>query len=321
MNSESNSLDHQLLVLLHAVREQGQTGSARADLNELLRQNTAARAAMARLLVEEQALIHCLREASILSLLAPVAQPSVTKSLRAQRWFLRRPFTTAAAGLLFGMFCTSMVFGYVINREAVRKMPLAIFDQGLESVAQLDKGMPHGPGQWGVQSARIVSAENGVQPLQGQSMLRMDQVLMNQDDENLSSKAYQVLDLHPLPASTVAGAMEAQVTASFCAPKSEMKARYLIRAVALNEPPATATENFWSKAEDAGVVSLTQRFETEAGDSDWHTFSVKMPLPHGAQSLVIILAATSPKDKTKPAAVRYLDDVQVSILTSPSLQP
>ena len=321
MKSEPNSFDHQLLAMLHAVRDHGQTNPARADLNELLRENPAARAAMARLLVDEQALIHCLREASIVSLLAPVARPLFTKRMRAQRWLLGHPFTTAAAGLLFGMFCTSMVFGYVMQREAVRKMPLAVYDQGLESDAQLDKGMPHGPGQWGVQSARIVSAENGVQPLQGQSMLRMDQVLMNQDDENLSAKAYQVLDLRPLPVAATAGAMEAQVTASFCAPKSEVKARYIIRAVALNEPPATATENFWSKAEDAGVVSLTQRFQTEAGDSDWHTFSVKMPLPHGAQSLIIILAATSPKDRTKHAAVRYLDDVQVSILTTPSLQP
>ncbi|OYW74432.1 MAG: hypothetical protein B7Z37_17870 [Verrucomicrobia bacterium 12-59-8] len=321
MNSESNPLDHQLLTLLHAARDQGQTGPARADLNELLRQNPAARAALARLLVDEQALIHCLREASIVSLLAPVAQPSFIKPMRAQRWFVQRPFKAAAAGLLFGMFCTSMVFGYVMQREAVRKMPLAVFDQGLESNAPLDKGIPHSPGQWGVQSARIVPSENSVQPLQGQSMLRMDQVLLNENDENLSSKAYQVLDLRPLPVDAVSGAMEAQVTASFCAPEGEVKANYLIRVVALNESPSTATENFWSKAEDAGVVSLTQRFETEAGDSGWHTFSVKMPLPHGAQSLIIILATTSPKEKTKSAAVRYLDDVQVSILTSPALQP
>lgn len=232
-------------------------------------------------------------------------------------WRQWRPLTALAAGIVFGMFCTSVVYGFVVQRTGeVKRMPLPVFDAGLEGLKPLDTGLPHGADEWGVRSARIVSAENGVRPLKGQRMLRMEPILLSEQDENLYSHAYQVLDLRSLPRNAASGTVEAQVTASFCASQSGGKARYLIRAVALNEPPGTAPAAFWSKAEDAGVVSLTQRFETEAGDSGWHTFSAKAPLPHGAQSLVIMLSAISPKDETSEAAARYIDDVQVTLLTT-----
>ena len=237
-------------------------------------------------------------------------------------WLQWRPLWAAAAGLVIGMFCTSVVYGFVAPRlGVVKRMLLPVFDPGLEGLKRLDTGLPHGVDEWGVRSARIVSAENGVRPLQGQRMLRMEPTLLGKQDERHYSHAYQVLDLRSLPLDAVSGTVEIQVTASFCAPQSKVKARYLIRAVALNEPPGTATDGLWSKAEDAGVVSLTQRFETEAGDSDWHPFSVKMPLPHSAQSLVIMLSAISPKDETTEAPVRYLDDVHVSLLTSTTALP
>jgi len=148
----------------------------------------------------------------------------------------------------------------------------------------------------------------------------MEPIVISEQDENRYSHACQVLDLRSLLSEAASGAMEVQVAASFCAPPSAATARYIIRVVALNEPPETATEDVWSKADDAGVVSLKQRFVTETGDSDWHTFSVKMPLPPGAQSLVVVLSVISPKGETIQAPVRYLDDVQVSLLPSPTIQ-
>jgi hypothetical protein len=236
-------------------------------------------------------------------------------------WLQWRPLTAAAAGLVFGMFCTSVVFGFVAQRAAVNRTPLPVFDPSFEGMKPLDKGLPHNAEQWGVRSARIVSVENGVSPLQGQHMLRMEPILLNEQDANRYSHAYQVLDLRSQHLEAASGTMEVQVAASFCALPSEVKARYVIRVVALNEPPETATENFWSKTEDAGVVSLTQRFATMAGDGGWHLFSVKMPLPQGVQSLIIVLTATSPKGEAIPAPVSYLDDLRVDLLTSEAMLP
>jgi hypothetical protein len=321
MNQDSMSLDQKLLSLLQSAKE-AKDDSARDSLNALLRADPTAREAMARLLIDEQALVTRLRDDSILSLLdsAPVA--GQLKTVPLPNWLTRRPLTAAAAGIVFGMLCTSILFGFASKREVgVGKASLAMIDPGLEGMKSLDEGLPHGAGEWGVRSAQIVTAENGVSPMQGQHMLRMESHLISEQDENQYSHACQVLDVRSLPMDAASGSREAQVTASFCAPKDSADACYVIRVLALNEPSDKATEDFWSKLDDAGVVSLKQKFESTPGDHGWHTFSVKMPLPSSAQSLVIMLSVVSPKNTTIPAPVRYLDDVQVSLLTSPALLP
>ncbi|MDP1588162.1 MAG: hypothetical protein Q8M07_10480, partial [Prosthecobacter sp.] len=65
-------------------------------------------------------------------------------------------------------------------------------------------------------------------------------------------------------------------------------------------------------------VAMAQRFETKTVKSGWHPFSVEMPLPASAQSLIIIFSANCPK---QDAAVSYLDDVQVSLLSSENSLP
>jgi hypothetical protein len=319
MNQDSTSLDQKLLSLLQSVRE-AKDEPARESLNALLRADHNARAAMARLMVDEQALVTRLRDDSIVSLLDPAP---VGRSIRVghlTHWLTRRPLTAAAAGLVFGMICTSVVFGYVAERAAVKKTSLAVFDAGLEGIKPFDKGLPHNVDKWGVQAAQIVTAEKGVQPLQGQHMLRLDPSLLGKQDKNLYAHAYQILDLRSLPLQLTAESREVLVSASFSAAKHKTKVRNYIRIYALNEPPGVASVDFWSKAEGDEVVSLTQRFEIQPSDGGWRPCSAKMPLPHGAQSLVIIFSATTPKDEPRPP-VSYVDDVQVNLLTTPTELP
>jgi len=51
---------------------------------------------------------------------------------RSNRWIAWRPLTAAAAGVVFGMFCTSMVFGFVVQHGVEKKTPLAVFAPGFE---------------------------------------------------------------------------------------------------------------------------------------------------------------------------------------------
>ena len=100
-SSSHRSLEQRLLHLLQAVRDTHDT-SARAELNTLLRENADARSTMARLMVDEQALISRLRDDSIVALLEPA--PEAESPLRTtSRWFAWRPLTAAAAGIVFGM--------------------------------------------------------------------------------------------------------------------------------------------------------------------------------------------------------------------------
>ncbi|MCA1962935.1 MAG: hypothetical protein LDL31_03200 [Prosthecobacter sp.] len=231
-------------------------------------------------------------------------------------WYAWRPLTAAAAGIVLGILCTSVVFGYVTER-ASQGLPIPVFDPGFEGAKPLDTGLPHGADEWGGRSVAVVPAENGVRPLNGRQMLRLQPSELNEKDANHYAHAYQVLDLRPLALGVQSGAMEVLVSASFCTAPSSAKARNCIRIYALKEPPASVTENFWSKDEDAGVISLTQRFEIASGDDGWRVFSAKMPLPQGTQSLVIIFSATSPKLEPPSASASYLDDVQAILSKTP----
>lgn len=247
----------------------------------------------------------------------------LTESKPAGRWLSWRPLTAAAAGIAFGMFCTSVVFGFVAQRAAlVEKMPLVVFDPGFEDVeATLDDGLPNRVGQWGVDSAKLVPAENGVQPLEGQHMLRLEPIPPEKQVKNHTSRVYQVIDLRAQPLESLIGDAEVQVTASFFATRHDFNSRYLIRVIALDEPPETTTTEFWSKTERDDVVSVSQRYDRMPGEGRWQTCSLKIPLPRGAKTLVFILGALPPEDASVQASVHYLDDVHVSLLAPEAKLP
>jgi hypothetical protein len=315
MNPDTTSLEGRLLALLQAVRDT-RDEAARAALNELLRHEPAARATMARLMVDEHALIDRLRDDGIVTLLDPARAAEPVKVARFSHWLAWRPLTAAAAGIVFGMFCTSVVYGLVAHRASTaKKIPLMVYDPGLEKAETVAaRGVPKGVGQWGADSARLVTAENGVQPLQGRKMLRLEPISREKNVKNHASRVYQVLDLGALPLPGSADAAEVQVTASFQAANAGLPSRYLIRAIALSETPEQATWGFWPKTQEDGVVSASQRFDTAPGEGGWHTFSLKMPLPRGARTLVLVLGAEPAEDPSAAATPHYLDDVHVSAL-------
>jgi hypothetical protein len=236
------------------------------------------------------------------------------------RWLSLRPLAAAAAGVVLGIFCTSMVHGLVAQRK-VRpiKTPLLVFDAGMEGVKPLDKGLPHGVDEWGARSAAWVEAENGVQPLSGRGMLRLQPSLLGEQDSKHFAHGYQVLDLRSVPGEDASADRKVEVAASFCRSHTSGESRHYIRIFALNQPPSMATEDFWRKGEDEGIVSMTQRFEAQPVENGWNALSATMPLPPGTQSLIIVFSSTCAKDVT---ATSYLDDVQVSLLrASTTLEP
>jgi hypothetical protein len=251
-----------------------------------------------------------------------ISQPSVVAPRRSV-WFSWRPLTAAAAGIAFGMLCTSVVFGFVTQRTTlVEKVPLAVFDPGFEDVDHpLDGGLPNRVGQWGVDSAKLVPAENGVQPLEGQYMMRLEPIPHEKLVKNHTSRVYQLLDLRAQPLESLVGDFEVQVTASFFATRQDFNSRYLIRVIALDEPPETATKEFWSKTERDDVVSVSQRYDRMPGDGGWQTCSLRIPLPRVAKTLVFILGALPPGDASLQSSAHYLDDVHVSLLASESKLP
>ena len=105
MNHPPNSLENRLLELLAAIREHDDP-AARRQLNDLLRGDANARATMARLLVDEQALISRLRQDNIVSMLQPKPRLAVSRHRlgnapkSSHAWGIRAAAAVLIAGFL-----------------------------------------------------------------------------------------------------------------------------------------------------------------------------------------------------------------------------
>ncbi|MFN0075581.1 MAG: hypothetical protein ACKVY0_03805 [Prosthecobacter sp.] len=238
------------------------------------------------------------------------AQPMPTRAaaLKPARWLSWRPLTAAAAGIVFGMFCTSVVFGYVVQRGLEKKTPLAMFQPSFEDTQMpFAKGFPDASAHWGGDEARVVMAENGIQAKEGRFMLRLDA-----SPKGSPRIVYQVLDLTSLPSSGSNEMREIEITASFAAADAATSVRYMLRAFAASE----TRENLdaaWFEHRDEAIASATRGLDVLPGAHGWQTFGLRIQVPHAARNLVLFFGARTP-DKTLPKAAHYIDDVQVSFI-------
>jgi hypothetical protein len=238
------------------------------------------------------------------------AQPMPTRvsAPKPVRWLTWRPLTAAAAGVVFGMFCTSVVFGYVVQRGFEKKTPLAVFQPSFEDAQMpLAKGFPDASAHWGGDEAQVVMAENGIQAKEGKFMLRLEA-----SPKGSPRVVYQVLDLTSVPASAEGELREIEISASFAAADADASVRYMLRVFAASE----ARENLdapWFDHRDEAIASAARGLDVMPGSKGWQTISLKIQVPRVARSLVLFLGARTP-DKTLPKSANYLDDVHVSLI-------
>jgi hypothetical protein len=234
--------------------------------------------------------------------------PSLTALPHRTRWFTWRPLTAAAAGIVFGMFCTSVVFGIVVQRGFEKKTPLAVFQSSFEDAQMpLAKGFPDGSAHWGGDEARAVMAESGIEAKEGKIMLRLEA-----SPRGSPRVVYQVLDLTSLPLGSGGEMREIEITASFAAADADASVRYLLRAFAVLEAREHLDATWFDHRDDA-VASATRGLDVMPGVHGWQTMGLKIQVPRAARSLVLFFGVRTP-DKTLPQAAHYLDDVQVSLI-------
>jgi hypothetical protein len=236
-----------------------------------------------------------------------LSAPMVSEARRGFTWFSWRPLTAAAAGIVFGMFCTSVVFGYVVQRGLEKRTPLAVVQPSFEDAQMpLAKGFPDASAHWGGDEAQVVTAEDGVSAKEGRYMLRLEA-----SPRGSPRLVYQVIDLTLLPSS--GGEMrEIEISASFAAADAESAMRCVIRAFAVSE----ARENLdatWVDHRDEAIASATRGLDVMPGSKGWQTMSLKIQVPRNARSLVLFFGVRTP-DKTMPKSAHYIDDVQASLI-------
>lgn len=94
-----------------------------------------------------------------------------TPKIRSARLRLSPVAAAAAAGVVFGMFCSSMVLAYV---APVASKALGLLWESFETgPAPLAEGVPNEASRWGGDDSELVGMQQGVKPSTGTRMLRL----------------------------------------------------------------------------------------------------------------------------------------------------
>ena len=238
------------------------------------------------------------------------SQPSVVVPRRSA-WFSWRPLTAAAAGIVFGMFCTSVVFAYAVPRMRVdRHRVVPLFIERFEDVkAVFGRGFPNDADGWSGDFDEVVSTDGAISPKEGQHMARLAPIAGRK-----FCAAERIVDLAKFPLISGTESRMVEVTASFHGMDSEWADRNQIRLAAFAEAP-TNVKAIWNSDGrlDQVLQHLGRTVTMKPGEHGWQTLKVSMEIPTGARSLVIHLGA-GVADDVGPKTLHYIDDVRAQFV-------
>jgi hypothetical protein len=320
-SSSPRTLEHRLLRLLQAARDT-QDASARAELNMLLRDNPEARPIMARLMVDEEALISRLREDGIVELLEPAPTHKTAPHMRT-RWFAWRPLTAMTAGVVFGLFGASVLFGFGPGGRRQEKVTSLLVESFESGPAPLITGVPQQVNQWSGDFSELVGEQQGVKPAQGTKMAR---VLRSDFEGKVSSKRnfqgdlMRVVDVRPFSRQINGGEVVMSASALFNAAPFPETERYdgVVTIYALDALGSTEK----TLLEDSLAHSYGLRPSLDRDPGTWEQATSRLQLPAGTEFVILKVSVRRwPKDKESQSSLpspvtfagHFVDDVRASI--------
>jgi hypothetical protein len=238
------------------------------------------------------------------------SQPSVVVPRRSV-WLSWRPLTAAAAGIVFGMFCTSVVFAYAVPRIRMdRHRVVPLFNERFEDVkAVFGRGFPNDADGWSGDFDAVVSTDGAISPKEGQHMARLAPITGRK-----FCAAERMVDLAKFPLTSSTESRMVEVTASFHGIDSEWPDRNQIRLAAFAEAPKDVKAIWNSDSRlDQVLQHLGRTVTVKPGEHGWQTLKVSMEIPTGARSLVIHLGA-GVADDAGPKTLHYIDDVRAQFV-------
>ena len=236
-------------------------------------------------------------------------------------WFSWRPLTAAAAGIVLGMFCTSVVWAYAGAESWKAK---TLLREDFETAEQPEvKGMPSKFTRWGGDRARIVEADQGVTPHAGRKMLQ----LMRADFEGekaTGSRAcdqVRVIDLGGHSALIDSGSAVLSASAWFwmtAGPTDEPATMGLSISAFAQNPMQHGMEEWesWLDKERLGFSGAQRRMSPVPG-AVWRQLKGELKLPPGTRFVSLHLNARSrtltPSKGPATFGGAYADDVFVTL--------
>jgi hypothetical protein len=316
MNDEH--LDHLINSHLHGTLTPEQS----RDLEQRLLHSAADRERF-----WQEAETHAMLHDSLQKVLGVPLPTLPAKVDASRRWLSWRPLTAAAAGLVFGMFCTSLVFGYVKPRAmAGASRLIGLVDGSFEEPSGgLASGFPSEFGKWSGDKAEFVSlnAQDGKQALRFVQAEREPQLTNSGAG---ACDVFQLVDLRSLKSETELGDTMLELSAQFLdardAPGETV--RFVARLHVFAGSPEGLREDWPMPKKEALATGSGIVFSKGGSTQTWRSVTSKVFLPQEADFAVVHLLVNIPEgrsNRTTPATfgVQYADDVLLRLKTQPTL--
>jgi hypothetical protein len=236
-----------------------------------------------------------------------------------------RPLTAAAAGLVIGLFSATCVFAYsrLTAWPAMKSIsPVAmLLDEGFEGGDErFQAGFPLEAGVWGGPAVHMVGARDGIAPVAGRRMLRVEP-----EDATTLSYLDRIFDLSGLPLPAGGGSRHVEVTAWFHAGEAGLPNRFTLRAAAFSEEAGVLRKRWvdvpWREMDHRAVAMAKRGISTPPDAEGWQQLTVRVEAPPEARSLVISLAGGLYETPDRRSA-HYLDEVRAMLWLLPrSIEP
>jgi hypothetical protein len=232
-------------------------------------------------------------------------------------WLQWRPVMAAAAGIVFGILCTSVVFAYV---APLAGKAIQLLQESFESgPAPMVTGVPVEAGLWSGDYSEVVGEQQGVKPAGGKKMLRF----LRADYEGKTTAngyvadLYQLIDLRPYRSEFADVGAVLQFSAGFNAFEFPANDAYgcLMSMHALDAEMVRNGEMSDRQELNAEALAMTSsnRLMLDRDPATWQRQTAELRLPPNTEYLLIHVAVSHATKSQRRAVFdgHYLDDVRL----------
>lgn len=265
-----------------------------------------------------------LTQALITEATTAAAMQAVPKMKPQRMWLAWRPLAAAAAGLVLGMFCTSVVFGYVVPRLVAKEKRLFPLRNGdfEQSSGALPANPPASFNMWSGDGAEVVAESGDASPKSGRRMLRFKRAEMDPHTAQgfpARCDVYQLIDLREVWGQVAADEeVTLEVRASFLDSDSRSEGSGTFRCRLLVNPgsPDEVRAGWPDSRFEGCAYARTDLRNGPATRGQWRTATAKVILPRNAQVAAVHLGVIRFTDAPQPDAEFghcYVDDVSLTV--------
>jgi hypothetical protein len=312
-------------TLIDAWREETLTQAEASELSRILRQDEDARR-----IFKDEAHMHGLLHRTVAAAAVEWTAVNLPGSAEVRggrnpsRRFgggLFRPIVAAAAGLVFGAFCTSVLWAVADSKMGgSKKLQIALADTARDG--RIPSGFPRTAGALGGDYATLESTGAGRTKTHG-NLLRFMEAGADENDPNpapTSCDVSQLVDLSQYRSLTHTGKATLELSASFSDASAGLSPnqRFYCWILVFQGKPSEIDP--WPGAIKSAIASSLQHLPPSRlkGPSQWSRHRVQCTVPENADYAVIQIGVVNLDKAAKGPAqfgAQYADDIQLVLKT------